>query len=393
VGLFVNPDNLNVGIGTTTPGQKMVVEGGLITSGNVGIGTTAPTQSLDVYGNMNVAGSISAGNMGMFRNRIINGDMRIDQRNNGNAVTIAFNTGTYVLDRFGTNFNFYTAGNATVQRVTDAPDGFNYSYKVIVGSTPFSGGTNPYTWGTYQFIEAYNLTDLQLGTINAQPFVLSFWFKANNAGEYAVTIIGFNVPNYSRYTTTFSVNANTWTFITKKISSTGALAGTWNKTTDSGLQVSIGCYGGAGGIAVGLNSWGQGNINSATCFAWPTIANASIQMTGVQVEKGTIATPFELRPYGVELQLCMRYYQIVHFTLYAYVANLQRFSGAIHEIPIFPMRIAPIYTILSSHSSNWTGGTPIAQANATYYARMSALTSPTVADGFWEGVVSLTSEL
>lgn len=263
----------------------------------------------DANGNVIVSANISAGNLGMFRNRIINGDMRIDQRNAGASVSFSYNTGLYTLDRFASAFYLYTSGSATVQRVTDAPSGFSHSYKITIGSTPFSGGTNPYTWGQYQHIEAYNLTDLQLGNVNASPFMLSFWFKANNAGEYAITLIGFNVPNYSRYTTTFTVNANTWTYISKLIPSTGVMAGTWNTTTDSGLQVNIGCYGGAGGVAVGLNTWGQGNINSATCVAWPTIANASIQITGVQLEKGTIATPFEFRPLPVELQLCQRYYE------------------------------------------------------------------------------------
>jgi hypothetical protein len=270
------------------------------------IGQTPPASG--VYIDM-TTGATQSGHT-QFRNRIINGDMRIDQRNSGASTSLTFNTSSYFLDRFTTNSTSYTAGSATIQRVTDAPSGFINSYKITVGATPFSGGTTPYTWGVNQNIEAYNINDFQLGTANASPFVLSCWFKANNTGEYAITLIGYNVPTYSRYTTTFNITANTWTYVSKAIPSTGVLAGTWNSSNDIGLQVSIGCYG-TGGNASALNIWGQGNINSATCFAWPTTANAFIQVTGVQLEKGTKATPFEFRPFAIELQLCMRYFQYV----------------------------------------------------------------------------------
>jgi len=252
-------------------------------------------------------GEVNAGTV-QFRNRIINGDMRIDQRNAGTAVSLTFNSGGYYIDQFRTNSTSFTAGSATIQRVADAPSGFINSYKITIGATPFSGGTNPYTFGVYQNIESYNLNDFKLGTVNASPFTISFWFKANNAGEYALTFIGYNPPTYSRYTTTFTVQANIWTFVTKLIPSTGALTGTWNSTNDIGLQVAIASYQGTAGNASALNTWGSGNVNSATSLNWPSIANATIQVTGVQLEKGSKATPFEFRPYTLELQLCQRYF-------------------------------------------------------------------------------------
>ena len=358
VALFVGNGG-NVGVGTNSPVGKFQVSGSLSnvvvdSRGYVGVGTVSPIQPFHVEGNMYLNGYLSAGNLGMFRNRIINGDMRIDQRNAGAAVNLNLNTNAYVLDRFSNSFNLYTAGSATIQRVTDAPSGFNYSVKVTVGATPFSGGTNPYTWGQYQHIEAYNLTDFQLGTASATPFTLSFWFKANNAGDYAITLIGFNVPTYSRYTTIFTVTANTWTYITKLIPSTGALSGTWNSTTDSGMQVNIGCYGGAGGNAASLNTWGQGNLNSATCVAWPTIANASIQMTGVQLEKGNMVTPFEYRPYAMELQMCQRYYWKSK-SGQPFMLFMNRTSGykTLTMTRAVSMRIAPIESYTTNEGSGY----------------------------------------
>ena len=327
-------------------------------------------------------GEVNAGTV-QFRNRIINGDMRIDQRNSGVAASLTLNSLTYCLDRCFTNTTSFTTGSATVQRVTDAPSGFMNSYKITIGATPLSGGTNPYTWGVCQYIESYNINDFQFGTLRASPLTISFWFKGNNAGEYALTLIGYNPPTYSRYTTTFTVQANVWTFVTKLIPSTGALTGTWNSTNDIGLQVAIASYQGTAGNATALNTWGSGNVNSATSLNWPSIANATIQVTGVQLEKGQKATPFEFRPYPIELVLCQRYFQpIVNWT----GGNDSTTSIAVNVQFQQTMRATPNIEKVAGSTLNWR--TPNVDNTSTSWTINAPAASTTNA---WFQVINVTT--
>lgn len=334
-----------------------------LSQGNVGIGTTNPSPlPLYVGGNTSFQGDINANNLAMFRNKIINGNFDIWQRGTSFNITSSL---TYTADRWFIDYDG-TGATRTISRQaftlgqTDVPDEPSY-YLRFNQSVAGSGGN-------------YNILGQNIESVRTfanQTITISFYAKAD-APRTVSLLIG----------QLFGTGGSPSSAVFMEFAILSLTTG-WVKYQRSISVPSI------AGKTLGTNN----NDYLTFRFYVPANTTFTIDIAQVQVEKGTIATPFELRPIGLELQLCMRYYQIVHFTLYAYVANLQRFSGAIQDIPIFPMRIAPLYNILSSNSSNWTGGTPIAQANATYYARMSALTPPTVADGFWEGVVSLTSEM
>lgn len=234
-----------------------------------------------------------------FRNRIINGDMRIDQRNAGASVS---GPGpTYTVDRFSV-LTASGSGN-TFQRVSDAPVGFVNSLKVTVGTgaAPTSGQQN-ILWHP---IEGYNVADFGLGAAGAATFTVSFWVKSSIAGTYSSWF--HNVGSLRSYVANFTINsANTWEY--KTLTVAGDTSGTWNKTNDIGLVF---------GISLGVNSvfqttagsWASGDYKAAAgSVNLIATSGATFYITGVQLEAGTVASPFERRDYGRELMMCQRYY-------------------------------------------------------------------------------------
>lgn len=233
-----------------------------------------------------------------FRNRIINGGMVIDQRNAGAAVTTS---GLYVTDRFTQAF-----GNASCsfQQVSDAPSGFINSLKLTVttGAAPSSGTNN----AILQKIEGLNVADLAWGTASASSVTLSFWVKASVTGTYAVA---FTNSAFNRsYVQTYVVNsANTWEYKTVTIS--GDTSGTWLTTNGVGLTV-LWDFGSGTSLNTTAGAWQAGNFyRTSACTTIASTTNATLAITGVQLERGSTASSFDFRSYGQELALCQRYYE------------------------------------------------------------------------------------
>ena len=237
-----------------------------------------------------------------FRNRFINGDMRIDQRNAGAAVTHSGSADLYVLDRWVCNST--GTPQFSVQQVTDAPTGFVNSSKLTTttSGTPAAGDFSYYR----QYIEGTNIADLGWGAAGALTITLSFWVKSSLTGTFGGALT--NNAGNRFYVFSYVINsANTWEYKTVTIS--GDTTGTWLTTTGRGITV----------------SWdtGSGSTNKTTAGSWGTTvavgvtggvnlvatASATWQITGVQFETGSTATPFERRPFGTELMLCQRYYE------------------------------------------------------------------------------------
>jgi hypothetical protein len=241
-------------------------------------------------------GTIADSSLG-FRNRIINGAMVIDQRNAGASVTT--NSG-YTTDRWQT---YSSAGTRSFQQVSDAPTGFKNSLKVTTTSAS-AGATSL----VQQWFEGYNVADFNLGTANAVTFTLTFWVKSSVtgtfAGDFANAVTG--TPNRS-YVFTYTINAaNTWE--QKTVTVTGDTSGTWATDNTAGLRVLFNL--GTGGTAGTAGSWQAGDlIRTSASVGIEGTLNATWQVTGVQLEKGSTATSFDYRPYGTELALCQRYYE------------------------------------------------------------------------------------
>jgi len=192
-----------------------------------------------------------------LKNRIINGDCRIDQRNAG--ASVASPSEIVTTDRYYIR----------------------------------------------QYIEGYNVADLGWGTASAQTITLSFWVRSSVTGTFGGSLQNDAVDRTYAFTYTVS-SANTWE--QKSITIAGDTSGTWLKTNGIGLIVQWSLGMGPTYLTT-AGSWTAGNYLSATGSTNLIATNgATFYITGVQLEVGSTATPFERRMYGQELALCQRYY-------------------------------------------------------------------------------------
>ena len=237
-----------------------------------------------------------------LKNRIINGDMQIDQRNNGASVTPTSPGATYTLDRWRVE----TAGGGvyTVQRSTVAPSGFINSLLVTVTTADSSIAAADY-YNFQQFIEGFNVADLAWGTANAQTITVSFWVRSSVTGTFAGSIC--NSGGTRSYVFTYTISAaNTWE--KKSITIPGDTSGTW--LTNNGRGIILGFdLGNGSDYQATAGSWiSSYAIATSSSVKLISTVGATFYMTGVQLERNTTATPFEWIPYTTELQLCQRYY-------------------------------------------------------------------------------------
>jgi len=272
-----------------------------------------------------------------FRNRIINGGMVIDQRNAGASVSVD-NTNAYTVDRW--QAIDATTGVFTVQQDTSAPEGFNYSAKVTVTTADASLTTTEQAYFR-QVIEGYNIADLGWGTANAKTVTLSFWVRSSLTGTFGGTI---NNNAFNRaYPFTYAISStDTWEYKTVTIS--GDTSGTWETTTSRGIIVIFSLGGGPDRLAT-AGAWASSNYSGATGQVNPIgTLNATWYITGVQLEAGSVATPFERRPYGTELALCQRYYyRITPGDQLLFSLSFGRDANRVFGFVNFPtsMRVAP----------------------------------------------------
>ena len=294
--------------------------------------------------------SINGGQLAGFRNKIINGDMVIDQRNAGAAVTAS---GAYPVDRFRTNNG--TDGAFSAQQDSSAPAGFVQSLKF---TTTIADGTLTGTQNLccLHYVEGNNITDLAWGTASAKSVTLSFWVRSSLTGTFGGAFSNSDASRNYPFTYTIST-ADTWEY--KTVTVAGDTSGTWLTTNDVGIRLSFGL--GAGpdrSNTAGV--WTASNSLSATgAVSLIGTLNATWYITGVQLELGSTATTFEQRLYGTELALCQRYYEedrgAQDNNLYAF-CNSQCISttqtqGGVVKFKV-PKRVAPTMTSVGA-ANTW----------------------------------------
>jgi len=304
-----------------------------------------------------------------FKNRIINGAMVIDQRNAGASVTPT--NGQYSVDRFACNLS--AASKYSAQQSSVAPAGFTNSL-LITSLSSYSVGVNDY-FLIRQSIEGLNCADLGWGTANAQTVTVSFWVRSSLTGTFGGALE--NSASNRCYPFSYTINsANTWE--QKTLTIAGDTTGTWLTTNGIGIKVtfSLGMGSNLSGTA---GAWvGSEKISATGATSVVGTNGATFYITGVQLEKGTAASPFENRLYGTELQLCQRYYQTTGVvSVSAYADN-----GIMGFIFQAPMRGTPSVTFSYTGVANRmyniaTGGTsdlvsPVVIVNSNALAQIYA---------------------
>jgi hypothetical protein len=297
------------------------------------------TQALQLaqYGSNNVGLS--------FKNRIINGDMSISQRLGTSSVTPTTLYSQYTLDRW--TYNGSQASRASVQQNAGSvtpPAGFT-NYLGITSLSAYSVTSSDF-FGILQHIEGFNTADLAFGTVSASPVTLSFWVRSSLTGTFGGNLA--NSANNRNYVFSYTINsANTWE--QKSITVPGDTTGTWLTNNGIGLQV-VFSIGSGSNFTTTAGSWSASSTYAPTGQTSVVGTNgATFYITGVQLEKGTVATSFDYLPYTTELQLCQRY--CVRFLgNSAYSASpsaLNAYSSAGAQGPLtmpVTMRAVPTYT-------------------------------------------------
>ena len=304
------------------------------------------TGSTTFNSTVTVNGAAVSGFTGM-KNRIINGNMVVDQRNAGASVTPT--SGAYTLDRF--YFSLSQASKLTSQQNAGAvtpPAGFT-KYLGVTSSSAYTVGASE-IFAVAQQIEGYNIADLAWGTASAATVTLSFWVRSSLTGTFGGAINNDGSSRSYPFSYTISV-ANTWE--QKSITIAGDTSGTWGSTNGTGINLRFGL--GVGSTVSGTaGAWSGSTFYSATgATSVVGTSGATFYITGVQLERGSNATSFEFIDYGRQLIQCQRYFYKPTFNEECYIGVCYSTSGV--NCPIgFPitMRSAPTVTLATAGQSS-----------------------------------------
>jgi len=286
----------------------------------------------------------------MGDNRLINGDMRIDQRNNGASGTVV----GYTVDRW--YYSASIAAQGTWGRNLNAvvrPVGFPY-YLGFQASTTYALGVND-NFIFYQQIEADMVSDFAWGTPSAQPVTLSFWAFCSLTGTFGGVLRGPAVGRSCPFTYSIPA-ANIWTKIAVTIP--GDTAGAWNLSGNSyGVQIVFGLGVGAS-LSGAAGAWVTANLLGATgAVSVVGVNGATFYVTGVKLEVGTVATPYNRQSLAKSMADCERYYQLVWLS-----ARFPATAGAqaTNVSMIYPtMRASPTAVLSAGNGNNLSSGGPI----------------------------------
>jgi len=333
----------NVGIASTQPQQKLDIGNGEFQVGPTGIATVTT---------INTTNLINATQLS-HRNLIINGAMKIAQR--GTSFTA---TNTYPVDRFKvTNIQVDEATTQSQHTLTSSDtgpygEGFRKSLHIQNGNqTGGAGGSDRITFN--QSIEAQDLANSGWDYTSSSSYVtLQFWVRSSveqNFNFYLMTSDG-TVQIYPMVTGTLS--ANTWTKITKSIPGNSNI--TINDDNGTGLVIEWSPFMGTNYTSNSTSNdvWAAaGDYTTRTpdqTSTWYTTNDATFEITGVQFELGSVATPFEHCRHGDELRRCQRYFFTIrgdnqHRTNIPAFANSTTACRAMVSFPT-PMRSTPTFS-------------------------------------------------
>tara|TARA_R110000803_G_scaffold168358_1_gene231480 strand:- start:120 stop:1121 length:1002 start_codon:yes stop_codon:yes gene_type:complete len=289
---------------------------------------------------------------------IINGAMNVAQRGTSSTAT-----GYQTVDRFnasgsGLDEAFTQSQHALTSSDTEVwAKGFRYSHHITNGNQTGGAGAADKVL-IYQLFEGQDITNSGWDYTSASSYVtLSFWVKSSVAQNFYGRLNSTSSSQNYAFETG-SLTANTWTKIEKTISGNSNLVVSNNNT--HGFSLEIIAFRGTGSTgSISLNTWAA--FNSAIrvpdmTSTWFTTNDATFEITGVQLEVGSVATDFEHRSYGEELALCQRYYQSYVGLFGQGLASAAAYDGQEGYVLMTEMRAAPTMTVTARTTVNRTAG-------------------------------------
>jgi hypothetical protein len=360
---FQAPTNADLGDLAYQDGANAVIGPIAVSGDSVDVNGAVTSNGLTVGGvNYPSTGPLSN------RNLVINGDMRIAQR--GTSVTGVTTLGYYTCDRFLHAIS--GLGTHTITQAADGPSGFANSLKVEVTTANASPAGNAFLTIEYG-MEGQDLQALKKGTADALPVTLSFWVKSNVTGTYILEID--DADNARKINKAYTVNqSSVWEY--KTITFEGDTSGVLDDDNFRSMRLIWWLDAGSDFRSGTLQtSWGAGVTGNRVVgnVAFANTVGNTFQITGVQLEAGTVATPFEHRSFGQELALCQRYCYVhdgttsgisfQHMTICATPTTSQ--ARACFEMPV-QMRTTPTLTLSTAgnFALDTTGGPAVCTSTA-----------------------------
>jgi hypothetical protein len=370
-------------------GPALNINSNVIITANLAIGgltSTAPLEppyALTVYGQGYFSNHVTYENFSGFRNRLVNGTFRVASRANTLTISNAstYNSNAWVCDRWRADVGNLATSNVLVTVKQDLPvgvtNGFTQCANVHVSRA--WGATLDNTWicPLTQTVEASFAFDLKFGTVTAKPTVFTFWANTNVTGDYSVVIRSRNDNTYFA-NLVHMVSGSNWNRYT--VYMPPCYIGSWGSGTAGYMDVCIfGVSYGTGRSSVALTTdWtaspGYAPMACTGATNWAQTLGAYIQVTGPQLEQGTVSTPFEVRPLSDTVRYCQRFYETNPQTQYA--AAL--ISGHISTVPFVVSKRGnanvSVYTTLSNLTANTNISNFTSITNGGSYAN-TAITS------------------
>ena len=320
-----------------------------------------------------------AGQLGN-RNLIINGAMQVAQRG-----TSSTTNGFATVDRF---LIFYDNTNeAPTQAQADVASGttpytlgFRKSYKITNGNQTGGAGADDALIILYR-VEAQDLANSGWNYNSASSYItLSYWVKSSIAQNFYVTLKSGDGTPQKYATETGSLTADTWTKITKTIP--GASNVQFDNDNGEGLEIEWSLFRGTDATgSMSLNAWAANNNSVRTpdqTSTWYTTNDATFEITGVQLEVGSVATDFEHRSFAQELALCQRYCQVLGGNRTQELLMHATFNGAgavtgFYEAAV-QFRVKPSFSISNVAHVNCYGFNSVDAGSPTAMTLINAMT-------------------
>jgi hypothetical protein len=330
-----------------------------------------------------LAGSADAGGI-TGRNLIINGAMQVAQR--GTTALTGNSVAGFACDRF----EFYQGGDAdvTLSQSTDAPSGsgFANSLKFDVVSADTSLGSSE-IYVMRQKFEGQNIQSMKKGTSSAEAVTAQFWIKTSKTGTYILELVDNDNSRVISKAYTVS-SANTWEHktITFEGDTSGTITADNSRSIDFQWWIAAGSDYTSGTLST---TWTANTAANRAVGQVNALDNASneIYITGVQLEIGEQATPFEHEPFETTEKKCFRYFQRrSNSSGYSIMASGGHWVNATTpKIPVFfhpRMRAAPTFSSAGSRHYVYGAGSLAAETG-----------TPTLSDNTtgWSGLINGTT--